>query len=369
MMKRNLALLFVAAVFVAASAQSGKYSVTGKIEGAEKVEFFLQKTLAGKVINLNSAVVKNGTFIMKGESLEYPEQVVLITGVDKYRLSFFLENSDITITGRLSSLSNAIVTGSKTQDEYNALNQSQLPVILNYTARVKEYQAADKSGNKSLAEEKMKEINELNREREKIQIDFIKSHPASFVTPSILKSLSNNMSAAELESVINGLDSSVAQTPIITSLKSRLVILKQVEIGLKAPDFIQSDPKGNSVALSSLTGRNLLLIDFWASWCGPCRSENPNVVKVYNEFKDKGFDILGVSLDRSAADWTKAITADKLTWTHVSDLQYWNNTVARLYGVNSIPANFLLDRNGIIIAKNLRGEALYSKIRELLGDN
>jgi peroxiredoxin len=143
--------------------------------------------------------------------------------------------------------------------------------------------------------------------------------------------------------------------------------MKAVSVGKKAPDFTMNDVAGNPVSLSSKFGAKLLLVDFWAAWCGPCRQENPNVVKVYNEFKKKGFDIFGVSLDRSKDDWVKAIADDKLSWTHVSDLQYWSNAAAKMYAVNSIPANFLLDETGTIIARNLRGEDLRNKVIELLG--
>jgi peroxiredoxin len=128
-----------------------------------------------------------------------------------------------------------------------------------------------------------------------------------------------------------------------------------------------NDTNGNPVSLSSKFGQKLLLVDFWASWCGPCRQENPNVVKVYGKFHDKGFDVFGVSLDQDKENWLKAIADDKLTWTHVSDLQYWNNAAAKLYAVNSIPSNFLLDQNGTIIGRNLRGEDLEKKVSEVLG--
>ena len=129
------------------------------------------------------------------------------------------------------------------------------------------------------------------------------------------------------------------------------------------------DPEGNPVSLYSRVGAKLLLVDFWAAWCGPCRQENPNVVKVYKEFNKKGFDVFGVSLDRTKDAWVKAISDDKLTWTHVSDLQYWNSAAAQLYAVSAIPANFLLDENGVIIGRNLREQALYNKVKEVLVGN
>ncbi len=132
-------------------------------------------------------------------------------------------------------------------------------------------------------------------------------------------------------------------------------------------DFTQNDVNEKPVSLSSLRGK-YVLVDFWASWCGPCRQENPNVVKAFNQYKDKGFTVLGVSLDQKKEPWLKAIEKDQLTWTHVSDLKYWQNEVAVQYGINAIPASFLLDPNGRIIGKNLRGEALTKKLAELMPD-
>jgi peroxiredoxin len=154
---------------------------------------------------------------------------------------------------------------------------------------------------------------------------------------------------------------------MIRSLNERVAVMKAVAVGQKAPDFTQNDVTGNPITLSSKIGSKLLLVDFWAGWCNPCRMENPKIVKVYNEFHKKGFDVFGVSLDEDKEMWVKAIADDKLTWTEVSDLQFWNNAAAKLFAVNSIPANFLLDETGKIIGKNLRGEALYNKVNEVLG--
>jgi peroxiredoxin len=352
---------------MAACTSEPHYVINGKIEGADSVTFLLQKREAGKIVNLDSAVAYKGSFKMKGGAVRYPEMVLLVARDSRMRTSFYLENAEITITGKLDSLFAAKIAGSKTQDEYQGFIDSNNLLSEKYTKIYNEYQIAEQSRDTAKVAQLEKDAAAVENEMTNLQKDFVKNNPSSFAAPSILAQLSYEMEGSEIETYINAMDTAVANTETVKNLKEKAVKMKAVGIGQKAPDFTMNNPEGNPVSLFSKIGSKLLLVDFWAAWCGPCRKENPNVVKVYKEFNKKGFDVFGVSLDQKKDDWVKAISDDKLTWTHVSDLQYWNNAAAKMYAVSAIPANFLLDENGIIIGRNLRGEELYNKVKEVLG--
>jgi len=365
-MKKIIHLLIVLTLLSGCSSEP-KYVVKGEIDGSDSITFYFQARESGNIITIDSALSKKGKFTMKGGKVDYPQMIQVVAGDTRKRTSFYLENSKIDITGTLDSLFNAKVTGSKTHDEYVSFVDSNKPLSEKYSELYEEYQTANQAGDASRVAEIEKEAADIQKEMSDLQKNFIISNPASYVSPSILISISYQMEADEIETLINGLDDYVAAIPEIQSLNKRLAVMKAVAIGQKAPDFTMNDVDGNPVTLSSRTGSKLLLVDFWAAWCSPCRLENPNVVKVYNEFNKKGFDVFGVSLDQEKDDWVKAIADDNLTWTHVSDLQYWSNAAAKLYAVNLIPANFLLDETGTIIGRNLRGEDLYNKVNEVLG--
>jgi peroxiredoxin len=273
----------------------------------------------------------------------------------------------MSVTGKIDSLFDAVITGSKTQDEYKGYQNADKVIGEKYGVLYKDYQTAKEAADTAKQNALEKQMTALENESTKQQKDFIKANPGSYFTPLLISQNSYDQSAEELEASLNALDTNVAKVQVIKDLKEQVKTMKLVAIGQKAPDFTMNDPEGKPVALSSLIGAKLFLIDFWASWCGPCRQENPNVVKVYTEYHKKGFDILGVSLDRTKDDWVKGIADDKLVWSHVSDLQYWNNAAAKMYAVRAIPSNVLLDETGTIIGRNLRGEDLAKKVAEVLG--
>lgn len=363
---KKIIYLVVLAALIAGCNSKPHFVVKANIAGSDSLTFLLQKRGLTKYITIDSVISKKGVFKMEG-TVEYPDMVML-TAIDAgKRASFFLENSEIEITGQIDSLADIKVTGSKTQDEFKAFLTANKVLGEKYTGLQNDYQLAAQANDTAKQSSIEKELKSLEGDNTKMQKDFIKNNPASYCTPLLLESISLDMEPDEIEADIKSLDTNVAKVQIIKDLSGRVKALKNVAVGQKAPDFTMNDVNGTPVSLSSKFGSKLLLIDFWASWCHPCRMENPNVVKVYNEYHKKGFDVIGVSLDRSKEDWVKAIADDKLTWTHVSDLQYWNNAAAKLYAVNSIPANFLLDENGVIIGKNLREGDLYNKVKEILG--
>lgn len=364
-MKKLIYAIITGAIISSCSSEP-HYVINGKIEGADSVTFLLQKREGGRAVTIDSAFSRDGSFKMKGGPVNYPEMVMLSARDSRMRTTFYLENSKISIAGKLDSLFAAKITGSKTQDEYQGFVDSNKELNDQYSGLFNEYQTARQSGDTIRISEIEKQAENIQDQMIELQKSFVRNNPASFVSPSILSSLSYQMEADEIESLINGMDTEVQNTSLITDLKTRVEAMKKVAVGQKAPDFSMNDPEGNAVTLYSRLGPKATLLDFWAAWCSPCRQENPNVVKVYKQFARKGFDVFGVSLDQSRDAWLKAIEDDKLTWTHVSDLQYWNNAAARMYAVSSIPASFLLDENGIIVAKNLRGEELLAKVKEMV---
>jgi peroxiredoxin len=358
-------IIFFAGLLIITACDSGKqYSLSGHIEGASDVSIYLQQRIDKAYVSIDSVTSPDGTFEFSG-SVDIPDVYYISLTGGRGKAMVFLENSDISLQAHKDSMFKPQVSGSDVHDEYLDF-QSRLEVVYDkYDALYKEYREASQVGDTAIASELKDQMDELYRSEGVIQMDYLDAHPGSYISPFIAQSLHYGKEVDEIEELLAKLDPSLSATTIVGNIKRRVEVLKAVAVGKMAPDFTQNDTEGNPVSLSSFRGK-YLLVDFWASWCGPCRRENPHVVDAYREFHERGLEILGVSLDDSREEWLKAIEEDKLTWTNVSELSSWSNSAAGLYGINSIPSNLLLDPEGKIIAKNLRGENLHKELSKHL---
>jgi len=312
-----------------AQSRTTQVTIDGTVTGVTSGYVYLQKFEDKIFHSIDSVKVQNGKFRFKS-SIPVPELYGLTVDSKKAPLFLFLENTNAVkvILDTASYYKNSTVSGSTGQDLF----------------------------------EKYKKTSDVKID------EFIKENPSSIVSAYVLyRNYAYRLTPEQIGQNINLLDKSLHATPYVKTLRQLIATLDKVSIGKQATDFTASDPQGKAVKLSDHFGK-YLLIDFWAAWCGPCRKENPNLVNAYQKFKDKGFDVYGVSLDKNKESWLKAIDKDGLVWTQVSDLKYWHSEPAALYGVRAIPANFLLDPEGKIIGKNLKGEELHKKLEELLGD-
>jgi thiol-disulfide isomerase/thioredoxin len=290
----------------------------------------------------------------------------LVMKENQVLLPVFLENAKIDIQIFPDSIDKSTVQGSATHDIYQQYVKLTEVISLKMDDVYKKWKKA-KEANDTLGMERNDSIsNSLDAEMKKQLQDFAKTNNKTTVSPYLIMRNSWQFELPELEEIVVVMDTNLNKSQYMEALNKRIAVLKSVSIGQIAPDFTMNDSTGKPVTLSSLKGK-VLLVDFWASWCGPCRAENPNVVKAYQAYKNKGFDILGCSFDQNRDKWIKATKDDMLTWNHVSDLKGWANEAGKLYGVNSIPANVLLDKDQKIIGRNLRGEELMQKLEEVLG--
>jgi peroxiredoxin len=359
---------------LAAHAQATKpFTITGKIEKATPGSFVYLESNAQPTRRLDSVKVGAGNvFTLKNQVADGGEVLVLNVGGGQ-KLALLLEGGETLnvvadgyrMDAKTGQVGKSVVTGSKNMEYYEKLMALRTDMEKRVATWNKQVAAAtEKKDNKRIAQIEQ-EYNTAEQEVVNKVKAILPEMGTSLVSLFALNFVNIDTDFDTYEALAQRFQKENPNSPHAKSLIGRVARIKGVMVGSAAPEITLSDTTGNAVALSSLRGK-YVLIDFWASWCGPCRAENPNVVRMYNKFKDKGFTIYSVSLDKTKADWERAIRNDNLPWTHVSDLKFWQSAAAQQYGVQAIPATFLLDKEGKIIAKNLRGEALEQKLEEIL---
>lgn len=380
-MKKAFGILVIGLVLVACKSdvkvEQEAYTITGTVPGVHNgVRAYLKNVdQQRREIIQDSVIVFDEKFTFKGFTERPQLWYLTINSVDG-NLPLIIENEDFTIAVNSEDLKKSTVSGSKSNEAFTTYTRNYQDLVNKRNTLLAE-NATLQSTEDATAKNKIAiQIKNANQELSNYPLDFIKEHPDNYFSLLLLESLitTTNTDIGTLETQFNLLAPELKNLDygqrVLDQLKVKKMQLAQfsaLDVGKIAPDFSAPDPDGNPVTLSDIRGK-VTIIDFWASWCGPCRKENPNVVKVYQKYHDKGLEIINVSLDRPGhkEKWLKAIKDDKLTWHHVSHLNYFDDPVAKLYNIRAIPSTYILDASGTIVAKNLRGAALDAKIAELL---
>ncbi|MFS4457084.1 redoxin domain-containing protein [Maribacter sp. 2304DJ31-5] len=332
-MKKTISILTVILLISCNLKQNTSCNLKGKTNNLKDgTKLYLVNPLNNK--RVDSSVVKNNTFLFD-IVLENAPSLYVLENKSEYKY-LWIENNSMTFDASKTDFNNAKITGSKTQDIYQKLNETK----------------------NSLSE----------KEKQKVDIEFIEKNPDSNISSVLLWLNMNSLGKEKTTDFLKKLSLNNKNSEFGKVISDYIKLNEDVKIGDHFIDFEMNDINGNSRKLSTFKGKTILL-EFWASWCGPCRQENPNLLKTYEEFNTKGFEIFAVSLDNNKNNWIKAIKEDELKWEHVSDLKGNSNTAALIYGVHSVPNNFLIDENGIIIAQNLRGNELNNKLTEIFNSD
>ncbi|HET8839054.1 MAG TPA: TlpA disulfide reductase family protein [Flavobacteriaceae bacterium] len=363
--------IIMAFSLIACQGEKDSNEIGGTAKGVKDGTLVFVSTLGenNRPMPIDTATVTNESF-----TLNLPEtqtQTFNILTLDGWRgnVLFIRDNEPISFEIYKDSLRSSVVSGGK----HNELLDDYFDYIYDFGKRMNNLNnqmrdPANLPNSDEIADFKKKQ-EEIQQEYAEYGKEIVHDNPGSLVSIIAISDMLNMKAVPipEIKKLYESLDPEIKNYPMGAAIGEQLQNASVTAVGSKAPEFSGPTPTGETVALKDVLGK-VTLLDFWASWCKPCRVENPNIVRVYEKYHDKGLNIIGVSLDKSKDKWLQAIEADNLTWNHVSNLQFWQEPIAQMYQVRSIPAAFLLDENGVIIGKNLRGKALEDKVAEVLGE-
>ena len=367
-MKKIFAALITAFVIMSCSQNPEGFEIQGTLTGDLEpgVQAFLRKrNEEGRFISLDTTIVVDGKYSFSGQQ-EEPEIHYIFFDAARGNIPVIVENGTIEVSAQRDSLGYFKIKGTMQNDFFADFLKGTRQMSYRARAMTADMQRASADMDTVQMNSLREEYTELQDEAKDFELNFVKEYPNAYISLLIVEKalLQKLLPETEVKTLFESLTPEMQNTSIGKRIKEKIDKGANVTIGSKAPNFSAPTPNGDELALNDVLGK-VTILDFWAAWCRPCRAENPNVVRIYNKYKDQGLSILGVSLDRKAEDWKKAIADDGLEWNHVSNVEYFDE-IADLYNVDAIPATFILDENGMIVAKNLRGTALEDKIVELL---
>ena len=368
-MRKIVPIVLILSLLASCSSKPEGFVINAKVSGdlENGTRVFLKTTDSlNKLQDVDTTTVENGIFSFTGAQ-ENPKLYYIFLESNRGNVPLFLENGNIDIKFQKDSLNYAQLKGTPQNDLFMRFLGETRKMGERARSMQRDMNNAARAQDTATVTALREEYLELQQELKSFNVDFAKENPDAIISALILGNMlfSKTIPEEEIQQIFETFTPEIKASEPGKNLKEQLDKLKNTDIGSIAPEFSAPTPEGNMLALSDIKGK-VTLVDFWAAWCRPCRAENPNIVSVYKKYHDKGLNVVGVSLDTRAEDWNKAIEADGLEWNHISNLKRFQDPIAQLYNINAIPAAFLLDENGVIVAKNLRGAALEHKVAELL---